>query len=42
MALGGTLASVSGWVALAIFVVWLIATKRIPISAKKLMLEEVE
>ncbi len=42
MALGGTLASVSGWVVLAIFVGWLIATKRIPVNAEMLEPEIVE
>ena len=36
MTLGGTLASVSGWVVLAAFVIWLVATRRVPINAERL------
>ena len=36
MALGGTLASVSGWVVLAIFVIWLVRTQRIPVDEEML------
>ena len=32
MALGGTLASVAGWLGLSIFVFWLVASKRLPVS----------
>ncbi|MBT3190321.1 MAG: CPBP family intramembrane metalloprotease [Anaerolineae bacterium] len=42
LALGGTLASVSGWVVLAVFVIWLIATKRVPVNAKTSTPEDVE
>ena len=31
MVLGGTLASISGWIALGLFIVWLLATKRLPV-----------
>ena len=41
-ALGGTLASVSGWVVLAIFVLWLVLTKRVPVNAEMLEPEIVE
>lgn len=32
LALGGTLASISGWIGLALFVVWLIITRRLPVA----------
>ncbi|MCF6277394.1 MAG: hypothetical protein L3J16_01410 [Anaerolineales bacterium] len=32
LALGGTLASVAGWLGLLIFVVWLAVSKRLPVS----------
>ena len=34
MALGGTLASVAGWVSLFIFVIWLVTSKRLPVPEK--------
>jgi membrane protease YdiL (CAAX protease family) len=40
MALGGTLASVSGWVALALFVGWLVVTRRVPVGVKKTLMPE--
>ncbi len=39
-ALGGTLASVSGWIALAVFVGWLVATRRVPVGAEKALISE--
>ncbi len=42
MALGGTLASVSGWVALGLFVLWLGLTKRVPVNAEMLETESAE
>lgn len=38
--LGGTLASVSGWIALAIFVGWLVATRRVPVGGEKMLMPE--
>ena len=35
VALGGTIASVSGWVVLAVFISWLVMIKRIPVSTEK-------
>ena len=35
LALGGTLASISGWVVLFVFVGWLVATRRVPPGAEK-------
>ncbi len=34
MAIGGTLVSVMGWIPLAIFVLWLSATKHVPVNAE--------
>ena len=35
MALGGTLASVAGWVGLLIFVGWLVVSKRVPVPTRE-------
>jgi len=37
IALGGTLASVMGWIPLAIFVLWLMLTRRVPVNEKELI-----
>ncbi len=31
---GGTLASISGWVGLALFALWLVATRRLPVPGR--------
>lgn len=41
MALGGTLASVAGWIVLAVFVLWLVATRRVPVNTEKFRSENV-
>ncbi len=41
IAIGGTLASVVGWMPLALFVLWLVYTRRMPVGGKQEMPEEV-
>jgi hypothetical protein len=34
MALGGTLASTSAWIGMALFIAWLVMTKRLPVQSQ--------
>ena len=40
MALGGTLASVAGWIPLGAFALWLVMTKRVPVNDEIVDTEE--
>ena len=42
LAIGGTLASVMGWIPLAIFVFWLLRTRRVPVIVESLKSEKID
>ncbi|MBL6962040.1 MAG: CPBP family intramembrane metalloprotease, partial [Anaerolineales bacterium] len=42
LAIGGTLASVMGWIPLAIFVLWLLGSRRVPVIIESLKAENID